>query len=124
VAKSVAQASFEPAARSLGLYAQGQAVGYLLLFDARFDREDPADELYVWRILIDHRFQRQGHGARAMRWVLAEARRLGFAQVGLSHVVGNDDAGSFYRTLGFDYTGKVKDNERQMVCRVSGGSAA
>ncbi len=118
VAKSVAQASFEPNARSLGLYVGGEPVGYLLLWDSRYDPDEPADELCVWRILIDERFQRRGHGTAAMRWVAAEARRLGVAQVGLSHVVGNA-AGTFYSGLGFTYTGGVDEGEREMVLRLS-----
>ena len=118
VAKSVAQASFEPNSRSLGLYVAGEPVGYLLLWDSRYDPDEPADELCVWRILIDERFQRRGHGTAAMRWVLAEARRLGVAQVGLSHVVGNA-AGSFYSGLGFTYTGREDEGEREMVLRLN-----
>jgi len=118
VARSVAQASFETNARSLGLYAGGVAVGYLLLWDTRFDPDEPADELYVWRLLIDARFQRRGLGAAAMRWVIAEARRLGVAQVGLSHVIGNDGAASFYARQGFAYTGRVEDGEREMALRL------
>jgi histidinol dehydrogenase len=114
VAKSIAQASFEPTARSLGLYAGGEAVGYLLLWDSRHDPDEPADELYVWRLLIDARHQRRGFGAAAMRWVVDEARRLGVARVGLSHVQAND-AGAFYARLGFAYTGRVVDGEREMV---------
>ena len=118
VAKSVAQASFEPNARSLGLYARGEPVGYLLLWDTRYDPDEPGDELYVWRILIDARFQRRGLGAAAMRWVIAEARRLGVAQVALSHVAGNA-AGVFYAGLGFAYTGRVDEGELEMVLRLA-----
>jgi GNAT superfamily N-acetyltransferase len=118
VARSVAQASFETHARSLGLYAGGEPVGHLLLSDTRFDPDEPADELHVWRLLIDARFQRRGLGAAAMRWVIAEARRLGVAQVGLSHVIGNDGAAAFYARLGFAYTGRVEDGEREMVLRL------
>jgi len=118
VAKSVAQASFETNARSLGVYAGGEAVGFLLLWDTRFDPDEPEDELYVWRLLIDARFQRRGLGVAAMRWVIAEARRLGVAQVGLSHVIGNDGAAAFYARVGFAYTGRVEDGEREMVLRL------
>ena len=115
VAKSVAQASFESNARQLAMVVDGEPVGYLLLWDARYDPDEPQDELYVWRILIDKRHQRRGFGAAAMRWTIDEARRLGRARVGLSHVESNDAAGAFYRSLGFTYTGRVNDGEREMV---------
>jgi histidinol dehydrogenase len=114
VVRSLAQAAYEPLGRPYGLYADGQPVGFLLLYDARGDREKPANELYVWRLLIDAAHQGRGHGRRAMDWVLAEARRGGFERVGLSHVAANEAAGAFYRHLGFAYTGEVDDGERKM----------
>jgi histidinol dehydrogenase len=116
VPKSLAQAAYRPAGRPLGLYADGKPVGFLLLWDARRDPdiEDRADELYVWRLMIDARFQRQGHGQAAMRWVIDEARRMGVARVGLSHVPENT-VGAFYERFGFRYTGKVNEGEQEML---------
>ena len=116
VAKSLAQAAYRPAGRPLGLYAQGEPVGFLLLWDARRDPQpkDRADQLYIWRLLIDARFQRAGHGQAAMRWLIDEARRMGVASVGLSHVPENP-VGAFYERFGFRYTGKVNEGEHEMV---------
>ena len=121
VAKSLAQAAYRPAGRPLGLYADGQPVGFLLLWDARRDPdlEDRADELYIWRLMIDARFQRRGHGQAAMRWVIDEARRLGVARVGLAHVPENA-VGAFYERFGFRYTGKVNEGEREMLLWLKG----
>ena len=115
-AKSLAQAAYSPAGRPLGLYAKGEPVGLLLLWDARRDPDpaDRADQLYIWRLMIDARFQRQGHGQAAMRWLIDEARRLGVASVGLSHVPENP-VGPFYERFGFRYTGKVNEGEHEMV---------
>ncbi len=116
VAKSLAQAAYRPAGRPLGLYAKGEPVGLLLLWDARRDPDpkDRADQLYIWRLMVDARFQRQGHGQAAMRWLIDEARRLGVASVGLSHVPENP-VGAFYERFGFQYTGKVNEGEHEMV---------
>jgi histidinol dehydrogenase len=116
VPKSLAQAAYRPPGRPLGLYAGGVPVGFLLLWDARRDPdiEDRADELYIWRLMVDARFQRQGHGQAAMRWVIDEARRMGVARVGLSHVPENA-VGAFYERFGFRYTGKVNDGEQEML---------
>jgi histidinol dehydrogenase len=120
VPKSLAQAAYRSAGRPLGLYWQGVPVGFLLLWDSRRDPdlEDRADELYIWRLMVDARFQRQGHGQRAMRWLITEARRLGVAQVGLSHVPENP-VGPFYERFGFRYTGKVNEGEHEMVLRLA-----
>jgi diamine N-acetyltransferase len=89
-------------------------VGFLLLWDAQRDAQAPDDRLDVWRLLVDARVQRRGYGTQAMRWVIEEARRLGRARIGLSHVVGNA-AGAFYEKLGFAYTGEVDGEERVMA---------
>ncbi len=116
VSKSLAQAAYRPAGRPLGLYADGKPVGLLLLWDARRDPDlaERADQLYLWRLSIDARFQRQGHGQAAMRWLIEEARRMGVASVGLSHVPENP-VGTFYERFGFRYTGKVNEGEHEMV---------
>jgi histidinol dehydrogenase len=113
-AVSLAQAAYKPPGRPFGLYADGQPVGFLLLWDARRDPEDPADQLYVWRLMVDARHQGQGHGKAAIRWTIEEARRMGVASVGLSHVQGNP-MGAFYEKLGFRYTGKLSGNELEMI---------
>ena len=119
VAKSLAQAAYRPAGRPLGLYANGEPVGFLLLWDARRDPDlkDRADQLYIWRLSIDARFQRQGYGQAAMRWLIDEARRMGVASVGLSHVPENP-VGPFYERFGFRYTGKVNEGEHEMVLQL------
>ena len=121
VAKSLAQAAYRPAGRPLGLYANGEPVGFLLLWDSRRDPdpEDRADQLYLWRLMIDARHQRQGHGRAAVRWLIDEARRMGVAQVGLSHVPENP-VGAFYERFGFGYTGKVNEGEHEMVLVLTG----
>lgn len=113
-AVSLAQAAYKPPGRPFGLHAGGQPVGFLLLWDARRDPEDPADQLYIWRLMVDARHQGQGHGKAAIRWTIDEARRLGVASVGLSHVQGNP-MGAFYEALGFRYTGKVNEGEVEMI---------
>ena len=113
-AVSLAQAAYKAAGRPFGVYAGGEPVGFLLLWDGRRDDVEPADELYVWRLMIDARHQGRGHGAAVMRWVLAEARRMGVARVGLSHVPENT-VGAFYERFGFRHTGVVDDGELEMV---------
>ena len=112
VAKSIAQASVRTPGRPLGIYDGDTPVGLLLLWDVRRDPDEPADQLYVWRIMVDASHQRKGYGAQTMRWVIDEARRLGVASVGLSHQDKPGNAGPFYEKLGFRYTGKVEHGER------------
>lgn len=114
VDRSLAQAAYEPASRAVALFDGEQAVGLMLLYDARQDAERPADQLYLWRLMIDARHQRRGLGRRAMDWLLAEAQRGGYAEVGLSHVMKDGHAGPFYERCGYAYTGEVVDGEHKM----------
>jgi histidinol dehydrogenase len=116
-AVSLAQAAYKPPGRPLGLYASGEPVGFLLLWDARRDPEEPADQLHIWRLMVDARQQRKGYGEAAVRWVIEEARRIGVASVGLSHVPDNP-VGVFYERLGFIYTGKINEGEREMMLQL------
>jgi histidinol dehydrogenase len=115
VAVSLAQAAYRPPGRPLGLYDGEVPVGLLLLWDTRRDPDEPADELYVWRLMIDQGHQHKGYGAAAMRWVIEEARRLGVARVGLSHQDKPGHAGPFYEKLGFRYSGKIDQGEHEML---------
>jgi histidinol dehydrogenase len=118
--RSLAQVAYEPRGRALALFDGDTAVGMMLLYDARQDDEDPANQLYVWRLMVDARFQQRGYGRLAMQWVLDEARRGGYAEVGLSHVDRPGHAGGFYEKLGFAYTGEVDEGERKMLLKLEG----
>ncbi len=120
VARSLAQAAYQPAGRPLGLFDGERPVGFLLLYDARRDADDSADQLYVWRLMIDATEQGKGYGRQAMAWVIEEARSMAVARVALAHVEANP-AGAFYEKLGFSYTGKVEDGELEMSFAVPAG---
>jgi histidinol dehydrogenase len=116
--RSLAQAAYEPAGRAVAMFDGDEAVGMMLLYDARQDRECPDDKLYVWRLLVDAGHQRRGLGRRAMQWVIGEARRMGLPAVGLSHAPEAGNAGPFYEKLGFVYTGEVDGDELKMVLQL------
>ncbi len=124
VERSLAQVAYEPAGRALAMFSgegtDAEAVGMMLLYDMRLDKDKPAAQLYVWRLLVDERFQGLGYGRRAMQWVVEEARRLGVASVGLSHVELDGHAGGFYEKLGFRYTGEVDEGELKMILALEG----
>jgi len=124
VARSLAQAAYEPAGRPLGLYGGDVPVGFLLLYDARLDKKRPAEQLYIWRLMVDARYQRLGFGSRAMQWVIEEARRLGLRELGLSHVMQPGNAGPLYEKFGFTYTGIIEDGQHKMLLSLSSDLAS
>jgi histidinol dehydrogenase len=111
---SLAQVAYEPAGRAVAMFDGEEAVGMMLLFDARMSKDKPAEQLYLWRLLIDARHQKRGLGRLAMDWLAAEARRMGLRELGLSHVDARGHAGPFYEKLGFAYTGERDGRELKM----------
>ena len=112
---SLAQVAYEPAGRAVAMFDGDAAVGMMLLYDARLDKEKPAEQLYVWRLLVTSALQRRGYGRLAMQWVSDEAQRMGLKEVGLSHVDIDGHAGAFYLKLGFAYTGEKDGMELKMI---------
>ena len=61
---------------------------------------------YLWRLMIDQRFQGRGFGKEAMLLLISRIKHSGNPQVLLlSHRKNNTEAGGFYSGLGFSYTG-------------------
>ena len=65
-----------------GLWAGDVAVGLMAIIDHRpehpdFRPDDPENAAYLWRLMIDHRHQRQGYGTQAMALAFGQARAWG-----------------------------------------------
>ena len=109
-ALSIAEAHFSPQAWFRAVYADETPVGFVML------RADPdKSDYYLWRFMIDARYQGCGFGERALRLVLAHVRDLpGASELSLSYVPGERAPVAFYRKLGFAETGVEEDGELEM----------
>lgn len=90
-----------------GIEADGAPVGFVMVADTSPSHPVP----YLWRLLIDRRFQRAGIGRAAVGLVAAHFKNAGHSRLLVSWV---DDAGGprpFYERLGFTPTGTVLDGE-------------
>lgn len=90
-----------------GIERDGEPVGFLMCAEPTATAADP----WIWRLLIDARFQGQGLGAQAVKQVLARYRALGCARVMVSWVQSELAPGPFYERLGFVPTGAIESNE-------------
>ena len=109
-AHSIAQAYFEPKAWFRAIYADETPVGFLMLYD---DPEVP--EYFLWRYMVDARYQKLGFGKRAMDLLLDHVRtRPGARELKLSCHPGEDGPEPFYRRYGFTLTGEWLGNEAVM----------
>ena len=106
-AVSIAQAHFEPEAWFRAIYADDEAVGFVMLSD------DPhAPEYYLWRLMIDANRQSQGYGMRAMELIIDHVRtRPNATELLTSFVPGESGPEHFYKKLGFVETGEIDEGE-------------
>jgi diamine N-acetyltransferase len=109
-AVSIAEAYFEPKAWFRAIYADETPVGFLMLYD---DPDGP--EYFLWRYMIDARYQELGFGKRAMDLLVEYVRsRPGARELALSCHPGQDGPEPFYRHYGFRLTGRMLGNEAEM----------
>jgi diamine N-acetyltransferase len=110
-AESIAEAYFSPEiAWFRAVYADDTPVGFIML-------EDNVAEgrYYLWRFMIDARYQGRGIGQRALELVFEYVRtRPGASVLYTSCVPGEGSPGPFYEKLGFAYTGEEDGGELVM----------
>ncbi|HEY0733586.1 MAG TPA: GNAT family N-acetyltransferase [Herpetosiphonaceae bacterium] len=112
-AVSIAQAYFDrETAWFRGIYADEVPVGFVMLSD------DPVKpEYFLWRFMIDKRYQGYGYGRRAIELLIEYVRtRPGAKTLLVSCVPGDGSPCPFYEKLGFVYTGE--EDEGELVLRL------
>ncbi len=118
---SLAEAQFYEESWHRAIYADDELVGFVLLWDDTLGRQPAAAEpqVSIWRLMIDQRFQRQGHGQQAVLQVMDYARsRPGVQTLQTSFVPGEGSPGDFYLRLGFELTGEVDEDELVVALRL------
>lgn len=102
-AVSIAQAYFSENAWFRAIYADETPVGFIMLYK---DTEKP--EYFLWRMMIDDKYQRMGFGYKAMILLIDYVKTLPDAtELLTSCVPGNGSPEEFYRKLGFERTGEM-----------------
>lgn len=126
-AESIAQACFNQNARQFGVQSLGQGdesalmVGYLLLWDPSLHEKtrETIDQLYVWGLMIDFKYQRLGYGAQVLRKVQAMAIEMpNISKVSLSHQLLEHNPQPFYEALGFTEVAVTEGERAHMVWKV------
>jgi len=118
-AESIAQAYFlREIAWFRGVYADDVPVGFVMLAD------DVAEQdYYLWRLMIDGRYQGRGYGCRAVELLVEYVRtRPGATVLRVGCVPGEGSPCSFYERLGFRPTGEVKHGEVVMHLDLAGNA--
>ncbi len=107
---SIAEAHFAPEAWYRAIYADETPVGFVMLSD-----KPDEHEYFLWRLMVDGRYQGRGYGRRALELVVDYVRHRPEAHELLtSYVPGEDGPERFYRAFGFEPTGEVLEGELVM----------
>lgn len=122
-AVSIAQAYFEPKAWMRAIYADEAPVGFLMLEDWTLLTDGTTPDLhngelyvYLWRFMVDARYQQMGYGAQAISAAIDYARtRPGAKYMLLSFVPAEQSPEPFYARFGFERTGEIDDGEVVMA---------
>jgi diamine N-acetyltransferase len=109
-ALSIAQAYFSEYAWFRAIYADDTPVGFLMLED-----QSRKPEYYLWRFMIDARYQGMGFGRRALEILIEHVRgRPNATELLTSIHVAEGSPQGFYERLGFRLTGEYEEEEAMM----------
>lgn len=109
-AVSIAQAYFEPKAWFRAIYADETPVGFLMLYN---DQENK--EYFLWRFMVDARYQGLGFGNQALKLLADHVRSLpGANELRTSCVPKEGGPEPFYAKFGFKRTGEMLGEEAEL----------
>lgn len=97
-------------ARPFVIYADGEAVGFTM-FAFDLECEDPNDRYWLWRFMIDEKYQGCGLGKESLKHIIAYFKEHGATNIRLSTKESNVHAIRLYKSVGFRPTGEVIDGE-------------
>ena len=102
-AYSLAQAGVQPECVPLGVYLDNRPVGFAMYC------LDPDDRQYwIYRLMIDRRYQGKGYGREALRQLIALLKAdPDCGSIYISFEPGNEPARRLYESMGFRPDGRV-----------------
>ena len=110
VVESMIEAVEDPAGRAMywAVYAGETPVGFVMISDEVAPDSPGHIPHYLWKLLIDHRHQRQGYGAATLDLIVEYFRaRPGVDVLCTSAVPGKGGPIPFYERYGFRRTGDI-----------------
>ncbi len=112
VADSLREAAEEPDARVLhwAVYAEDTPVGFVMIADEVANPDYIPH--YLWKLLIDERYQERGFGTATLDLIVEYFRgRPGVEALSTSAGQGEGSPISFYERYGFEQTGEIRSDE-------------
>ena len=97
-------------ARPFAIYCGDTLVGFTM-FAFELNSPDPQDRYWLWRFMIDRRFQGKGYGSAALEAIIAYFQANGADHMMLSTEPDNVQALGLYHKYHFAETGEMNDDE-------------
>jgi diamine N-acetyltransferase len=119
-ATSIAEGHFNPGAWFRAVYSGEAPVGFIALVDPEVPGAISRGairpgEVLLWRLMIDHRYQRRGYARQALDLVRSHIRgQRGAVRLISSYVPGDDGPEAFYLRYGFQKTGRLRADGREV----------
>ncbi|MFF3685072.1 GNAT family N-acetyltransferase [Streptomyces sp. NPDC002187] len=112
VSKSLKEAAKTPEANPWyrALYRGDEPVGFVML-SWKPQAGPYKGRHFLWRLLIDKRYQRRGIGREALTQIAALVRAEGATELLTSYEPGDGEPWPFYQKFGFEPTGEIDDGE-------------
>ena len=119
VRESILEAAQEPDARALywAIYAEETPVGFVMIADEVGSPDYIAH--YLWKLLIDERYQRRGFGTATLDLIVEYFRNRGVNVMWTSAGQGNGSPITFYERYGVKRTGDSHGNEILLQLEIS-----
>ena len=104
---SIAEASFHPELKPMGIYRGGTMVGFLM-----YGKSYRSERTWLYRLMIDKKYQGQGLGNQAMESLIRRMRDEGYDEISVGYDPENVVAERLYAKFGFQPTGMVEWGEK------------
>lgn len=113
-AVSIAQAHYTETAWFRAICYDHLPVGFVML-----DLNEALPEYYLWRFMVDEKFQKAGVGTKALELVKDYVRTLPNAEVlWTSFKLGEASPESFFKHSGFEPTAETTEDEKLYSCKL------
>jgi GNAT superfamily N-acetyltransferase len=128
VRDSLAEAAEYPQAKPWyrAIFASGESAGPVGFVMVSWNAEPQPPEIvarwFLWKLLIDQRYQGRGYGAAVVRHIAELVRAEGATELLTSYVPGDGGPAGFYQRLGFEPTGEL-DEDGEVIIRLGLPSA-
>ncbi len=112
---SILQSKYEPQLKPYAIYAEQEMVGFFMYSTVK----EELDSYWIYRFMIDKKFQRKGLGAKAFQLILNQMSQLpDCSRIAVGYDEKNVGTHHFYAKMGFTDNGDRFGKEMAVVLEI------